>query len=241
MNKFKLSLCAFGLLASGGMMQSCDDDDDEMIWWQPTALVTVRPEVDAFVLQLDDSTTLYPTNITVSPFGDKEVRALVAYTEEDKAEDRKVRYVCIHWIDSIRTKMPVPSLGAENAVQYGDDAIEIVRDWVTVAEDGYLTLRIRTQWGMTNTVHYLNLLTGINPDDPYELELRHDARGDVGGRTGDALIAFNLNGLPRKDKSNVKIKLHWKSFSGEKSAEFPLCLHRDKIYTEKMTFSKYVK
>ncbi|CEN49242.1 conserved hypothetical protein [Capnocytophaga canimorsus] len=51
----------------------------------------------------------------------------------------------INWIDSIRTKKPVPDLGAENDAKYGNDAIEVVKDWLTVAEDGYLTLRIRTQ------------------------------------------------------------------------------------------------
>ena len=41
---------------------------------------------------------------------------------------------------------------------------------------------------------------------------------------GDALIAFNLNDLPRKDGQNVKLKLNWKSFNGPKSAEFELYL-----------------
>jgi hypothetical protein len=73
-------------------------------------------------------------------------------------------------------------------------------------------------------MHYINLLTGVNPNDPYEVELRHDANGDIGGSMGDALIAFNLNDLPRKDGQNVKLKLNWKSFNGPKSAEFELYL-----------------
>ena len=31
----------------------------------------------------------------------------------------------------------------ENSEKYGNNLVEIVRDWVTVAEDGYLTLRFR--------------------------------------------------------------------------------------------------
>lgn len=182
----------------------------------PTALVTACTQGDSlFILQLDDSTTLYPTNITRSPFG-REVRALVNYSETDIAN-----HVYINWIDSIRTKYPVLSKGAQNDSLYGTDPIEIVRDWVTIAEDGYLTLRVRTLWGGTGKKHNINLLTGTNPDNLYELELRHDALGDTRGTMGDALIAFNLNDLFRS-ANPTRMILKWQSFSGEKSVEFDL-------------------
>ena len=104
---------------------------------------------------------------------------------------------------------------------YGSDPIEIVRDWVTIAEDGYLTLRVRTLWGGTGKKHNINLLTGTNPDNLYELELRHDALGDTRGTMGDALIAFNLNDLFRS-ANPTRMTLKWQSFSGEKSVEFDL-------------------
>lgn len=223
MKRLRLITHVLGTFMLGSTLLSCMDNDDDMALKQPTALVTVRPTHDgAFTLQLDNTTTLYPSNMKSSPFGNKEVRALVNYTDEGYRGD--ARSVHINWIDSIRTKQPVPSHGTENDKRYGNDAIEIVRDWVTIAEDGYLTLRIRTQWGAANNKHNLNLLTGVNPNDPYEVELRHDAKGDIGGSMGDALIAFNLNELPWKDGQNIKLKLNWKSFSGPKSAEFELYL-----------------
>lgn len=229
MNRFRLTTYVLGLSVLTCAMQSClDDNDDSMAQLRPTALVTVCPtDGGSFTLQLDDTTTLYPSNMKSSPFGNKEVRALVNYTDDRNGGN--VRNVYINWMDSIRTKMTVPNLGAENNTRrYGNDAIEIVKDWVTIAEDGYLTLRIRTQWGGANSKHYINLLTEVNPDNPYELELRHDAKGDIGGNMGDALIAFNLNDLPGKGKQNVKLKLNWKSFSGKKSAEFDCYLHPQK-------------
>lgn len=225
MKRLRLTAYVLGLLTAGFILQSCDNDDDDWELRRPTALVTVCPQADGkFTLQLDNNTTLFPSNMDKSPYGDKEVRALVNYTDNGSSTAGQVRSVHINWIDSIRTKMPVPTLGDENDAKYGKDPIEIVRDWVTVAEDGYLTLRIRTTWGTINTPHYINLLTGVNPDNPYELELRHDAKGDVGGYFADALIAFNLNGLPHTDDKNVKIKLNWQSFSGKKSIEFELYL-----------------
>lgn len=242
MKRFVLTTFVLGTLLLSGTLSSCTNDDDDTALLQPTALVTVRPtDSGAFTLQLDNTTVLYPSNMKSSPFGNKEVRALVNYTDEgDRGDTRSVH---INWIDSIRTKKPVPDLGIENDDRYGNDAIEIVKDWVTIAEDGYLTLRIRTLWGMANSKHYINLLTGVNPEDPYEVELRHDANGDTGGSMGDALIAFNLNDLPGKDGQDVKLKLNWKSFSGPKSAEFELYLRlqEQKDYTEYLSKNRCVE
>ena len=213
------------------MLPSCNDDVDSSDLLFPTAVVTVCPVADGgFVMQLDDETRLIPNNMKSSPFGDKEVRALVNYTEtpiytgnkNNKKNEFAVRSVDVNWIDSIRTKLPVPTLGAQDDSKYGTDPIEIVQDWVTVAEDGYLTLRIRTHWGLAQTNHVINLVTGTNPEDPFELELRHDANGDMGGQWGDALIAFNLNQLPGAQDGAAKIKLKWRSYTGDKSTEFDL-------------------
>lgn len=68
--------------------------------------------------------------------------------------------------------------------------VEMIADWVTIAEDGYLTLRFRTAWGNTGTKHFVNLLA-INLDNLYEVEFRHNAFGDINGHQADALVAFN--------------------------------------------------
>lgn len=206
------------------MLPSCINDDDSSELLRPTALVTVCPDADgSFIMQLDDETRLVPTNLKSSPFGAKEVRALVNYTETNVSpQDKNTRHVEVNWLDSIRTKLPVETLGEQDADKFGNDPVEIVQDWVTVAEDGYLTLRIRTLWSSPHATHVLNLVTGTNPEDPYELELRHDAKGDTNGNWGDALIAFNLNKLPGADAGKAGIKLKWKSFTGEKSAEFEI-------------------
>lgn len=225
------------ILATAAVMTSCHLDD-HYDTTRPTALVTVKPTEESFILQLNDSVRLVPTNMTKSPFGEKEVRALVNYQTEEKTAD--MQRVQINWIDSIRTKMPVASVGEKDKETYGDDPVEIMRDWVTCAEDGYLTLRIRTNWGNGSKVHYLNLLTGTNPDNPYELELRHDANGDVPMRTADALIAFNLRSLMADAKTDtVKFTLCWNSFSGKKKLEFGL--KAQPIDTHSALFVKYVE
>ena len=189
-------------------------------------LVTVKTDADQTVfLQLDDKTTLLPTNMTKSPYGEKEVRALVNYKEVDEPSDIYTQAVHINWIDSILTKPIAPDLGEENDTVYGTDPVEIVNDWVTIAEDGYLTLRFRTQQGDYQTKHFVNLLLSENPENPYEVESATMPRAtlrQVCGRTG----CFKLDALPDTEGKTVKLKLKWKSFSGEKSAEFDYCTRK---------------
>lgn len=205
-------------------------DDDSYVYYYPSsanALVTVKPIDDGnFCMQLDDSTVVFPYNMKKSPYGDKEVRALANLTPVAGVNDPNtnyMRYVVVNWIDSILTKKAVQYPADGDITKYGNDPIEIVRDWVNIAEDGYLTLRFRTRWGNGGVAHYVNLLTGVNPDDPYEVEFKHNAYGDVNGVMGDALVAFNLDSLPDTQGKTVKLTLKYKSFSGEKSIQFDYC------------------
>lgn len=222
----RVLLVAMTLVSSLGL-QSCWDDDDNYYYypgWLPNALVTAKTSVDnCFYLQLDDSTTLLPVNMKTSPFGGKEVRALVNFSETDEPGGEFSRAVHINWIDSILTKPIAANLGEDNDSVYGSDPVEIVNDWVTIAEDGYLTLRFRSIWGNTGQPHFVNLISTHNAENPYELEFRHNAYGDVNGEYADGLVAFKLDSLPDTKGQTVKLKLKWQSFSGEKTAEFDYC------------------
>jgi len=203
------------------ILPSCLDDDDDVSRLYPNALVTVKEAADETVyFQLDETTTLLPVNITSHPFDSKEVRALVNYEEVDDSSEEYDQAVKVNWIDSIRTKPMAPNLGEDNDNEYGNDPVEIVSDWVTIAEDGYLTLRFRTMWSQLGITHYVNLIPTNNPENPYEVQFKHDANGDVSGRVGDGLVAFRLDQLPDTEGETVKLKLIWDSFNGEKSMEF---------------------
>lgn len=235
------------VFASAFTFSSCDNDD-ETVWYyhsMPNAIVTVKPLLNnGFYMQLDDSTTLYPVNVDKSPYGNKEVRALVNYVEVKPEFEGYTKSVKINWIDSILTKNTVPYPGEGNDTEYGSDPIEIVKDWVNVAEDGYLTLRFRTRWGNNGVAHFVNILTGVNPDDPYEVEFRHNAFGDVNGMAGDAYVAFRLKDLPDTEGKTVKLTLKYNSYSGQKSITFDYCSRKSSGGTseaEPAKFSSMVK
>lgn len=225
----KFSLMVIALLFLAPCLQSCLDDGDDISVRYPNALVTAKTSDSdgAFYLQLDENTTLYPINLDKSPFGDKEVRALVNY-REDKAHESHgySKAVYVNWIDSILTKQTRVTLGEEDEKTFGKDPLEIYRDWVTIAEDGYLTLRFTAMWGYSGIAHTVNLITGVNPDDPYEVVLRHNANGDMGQRRADGLVAFNLSELPDTEGQTVKLTLRWQSFLGEKTTQFDYCTRK---------------
>ncbi|NDW08491.1 NigD-like protein [Dysgonomonas sp. 520] len=228
MKTLRFFLMMIGIVSVALIFQSCLDDDDD--YWSkrlPNALVTVKPvSGDSFYMQLDDNTTLFPTNMKSSPYGDREVRALVNYKKVNKPSEGYDIAVSINWIDSILTKQMAPDLGLENDEIYGADPVEIINDWVTIAEDGYLTLRFRTIFGNSSKAHYVNLLASSDADNLYEVEFRHNAYGDVHGYEQDGLVAFNLNSLPDTEGKTVKLRLKWKSFSGDKFTEFDYCTRK---------------
>lgn len=216
----------FLVLAVAGLsLQSClDDDNDSYSAGFPNALVTVKTTDDnKTYFQLDESTTLYPENITTELYDGKQVRALMNFEEVDKQTPGFTKTVRVNWIDSIRTKDMVLLSDKVTQEWLGNDPVEIVNDWVTVAEDGYLTLCVRTVWGNPSKVHYMNLLGDVNPENPFEVELRHNASGDIYGSLGNALIAFRLNEIPAEIPEGQMLTVKWKAFNGtEKKANFKL-------------------
>ena len=226
LNKAKTMLVAMTAVALMAPMQSCDDDDDDIYYPGGViynALVTVKP-LDGgkqFYMQLDDYTTVQAINITESPYKDKEVRALANISATDMQSDTYDHLVQLNWIDSIRTKDAVPY----KMEGYGDDPVEIVNDWTTIAEDGYLTLRFRTLWGRhSNIAHEVNLMLSGDETNPYVVTFYHDAHGDAGTEYGDGMVAFKINDLlPDTNGETVELTVKWNSFSGEKEHKFKYC------------------
>lgn len=221
---------------------SCLNEDNNDRSNFPNAIVTVKPATakTSFYLQLDDSTVLRPVNMTKSPYGDKEVRAFVNFSVTEAGHSKRDYPVQVNWIDSILTKQTAPNLGDKNAETYGKDPVEIIKNWVTIAEDGYLTLRFRTYWS-GRVSHKVNLVAGSNPKDPYEVVFYHHANGDIQGRVEDGVVAFRLSSLPDTQGKTVKLKLRWMSYSGEKTATFDYCTRKSSNNNRRISEGSFVK
>ena len=141
--KTKTFLLLFVLLPMAMIFTSCEED--RYVSPLYNGLVTIRyTESDVLYFQLDDVRTLYPVNMGNSKLWADGQRALINFYVVDEDDKGFTDAVYVNWIERVLTKSMVESKGVENDVVYGKDPVEIVRDWVTVVEDGYLTLRFRT-------------------------------------------------------------------------------------------------
>ncbi len=225
-NVYRIFL-SIGLLGSL-LLASCQKQDNETYY---SALVTVKPNADntEVYFQLDDNTQLFPVNITASPYGKEEMRAFTTYRmakDNEKKSSVTCQQIYVNVLNSILTKDTAENLGeAANIKAYGNDAVEIVNDWVTIAEDGYLNLRFRTYWGGVSA-HTVNLVYDGDDENPYHVSFYHDANGDLAGRLADGLVAFRLTELPDTHGETVDLTMEWNSFSGYKKAVFKYCTRK---------------
>ncbi len=184
-------------------------------------IVTVKTEPTKKVvyLQLDEKTTLLPTNIKAHPFKNKEVRAVVNYKEDKKApHDGFTKAVYVNWIKDILTKEMVQSTD-KNDLKYGNDPIGLIKNDCLV-EDGYLTLNFAARYGDAKKPHSINLLYGVDPQDPYTLELRHDVKEDKNGRmVAKNLVAFSLKQLPSTKGEKKVLKIRFRTETGSQTIE----------------------
>ena len=220
MKKFMLFFAGLSLMVGPLALGSCSDDLDDGGQPLMNAMVTVKPNADntEVTLQLDDYTVIHPDNLQKSPFGTKEVRARACL--DYKNDDQHVDVV---WLDSVLTKRLTKNLGneEENRKAYGNDPINILNDWITVAEDAYLTLHFATVFG-NGSQHKLNLVHRDDVNTPYYFTLYHDAQGDFTGLEQDGIVAFKLYDLPALQEIDqpVHITLEWNTRLGTQSAKF---------------------
>lgn len=112
MNKWTKTLLLATAMGGTLAFSSCLDDDDNYYTAYNGAIVTAKTDTDGtFYLQLDDSTTVLPVNIATSPFGDKEVRALMNFDFSEESAGKYDQAVTVYWMDSVLTKPMATDLG----------------------------------------------------------------------------------------------------------------------------------
>jgi hypothetical protein len=175
------------------------------------AILTVKKTpTDTVYFQLDDSTTIYPQNYQ-SGFTrmEKLFCDIVVYNHPTG----RFKYTgMVNWAEPIDEG----TVTADATIR-GDLGLDIVDDWMTGLEDGYLTLHYNTWWGLSPVRHSFYVITGTDPADPYTLVLQQKADGDKKDEQGDALICFDVNALPDTGGEYKELTLKWTSSGGTAS------------------------
>lgn len=180
--------------------------------WEYDAIVTVkRSPTDTIYFQLDDNTRLCPGNFQKPGW---ELQRIICHlTEYPYPISCYGNYAEVDWLE------PLEKGEFTFSAATGDgDGVDIITDWMTSVEDGFLTLHYRTWWGSGDVQHRLSLHSGLNPEDPYELLLVHDARGDAALEEADALVYFDINSLPSTEGNYTTLTLKWTSGEGTRTA-----------------------
>lgn len=209
----------FFLLAIVAALSACslqDDDGERMAnaaaW--PDAIVTIKTRTSGETFfQLDDSTTLEPVGWK-NPYR-REIRALVKYDVLSGKSEQFSCKISVSRVDTIRTKnaLAVDEPEAAAVRPDGGDPVDIVFDWLTVCEDGYLTVHFGAKWGVYNRPHLVNLLANTKTR---ELEFIHSAEGDEGGSVWkEGIVAFKISELfSRVEEDEMILTLKWQSYNG---------------------------
>lgn len=213
----KTVLAALLPLAAVGLSSCGDSDDgvDTVCILRPHAVVTLKatPAMGQLYMQLNDSVTLTPVNIRESPYGNRELRAIVEYEYVDTLTSHYSYAIRVDHIDTILTKPMSPQVG-NMAEAYGNDPIGVTYSWNETCDDGYLTLHYRSAYS-GNKPHVMRLVrTG---DDTVTLfyNANGDSIDDNGGCDND--IAFRLNDLPDTKGRYCPLTVKWTTAAGEDS------------------------
>lgn len=213
--RMKFIFAIVALLMSSVTFVSCDDDD-EMSMTVYSALVTVKTGDDGnSYFQIDKNTVAHLTNVNGKLYEGKEVRALTQFERvntDGKSQDWQAR---VFWVDSILTKKAVPSVDVQTDSEYGSDPLEVTRSWTTVAEDGYITLHFFTRWGFGGK-HRVTLVSGVNPENPFEFDFRHNAFGDTEGQMSYGIVAFNIKDVIAQAGEPTEVTININSYEGKK-------------------------
>ena len=207
-----LSIVLSVLLAAGCAKEMASNEFPENVEGRPlsyAAIVSVKQSpTDTLYFQVDDTTRLFPRNFTDEKLvGERIVCDISVY---NKVMGSYGYVTDVNYYDSIDNGEFTADVSAP-----GDDGLDIVFDWMTGAEDGYLTLHYSTWWGDEGIRHRFRLIAGTNPEDPYELVLRHDAAGDKHQEQGESLVYFDINTLPETGDEYKILTLKWKDCAGK--------------------------
>ena len=176
-----------------------------------SAIVTVKQDAAGRIFfQLDEDTRVYPVNYDHPYKGLQRIICQISLKEE-KSE------CYIHWMDEIEQgggyNLPDTSEGYNGA---GNRVgLDILDDWMTSVEDGFLTVHYSAWWGEGKIPHTLILYRSPEEENTFELTLIHFDNGDAALEKGDALIYFDINPLlPDTQGEHTTLTLKWTTLEG---------------------------
>ena len=172
------------------------------------AIVTVKQADEKVYFQVDSVTRVYPAAGYYDSYkGPKRIACSLKVFDYQIYKDWW--YTRVSWYENLDQGTLIRNPFA-SGINYR--SFDVLDDWMTTMEDGFLTLHYSALWGSAKTPHGMSLVYG---DDPWHWNLVHFTVGDDEAQTKvDALIYFDLNdAIPKTEGAAVTI--NWTALDGK--------------------------
>ena len=207
-SKEKESTASWNMVSSTG-----NGKDGASGAWKPKeeydAIVTVKQADEIIYFQVDSVTRVYPA----AGYRDDSYKGPKRLACGLKVYDYQIYkdwwYSRVTWYENLDEGTLIRNPFA-SGINYR--SFDVLDDWMTTMEDGFLTLHYSALWGSSKTPHGMSLVYG---EDPWHWSLVHFTVGDDEAQTKvDALIYFDLNdAIPKTDGAAVTI--NWTALDGK--------------------------
>jgi hypothetical protein len=221
--KINLSKIVFPLsIILGFIFSSCLDDFNRHGYYNDNlaaslGLVQTNTSDQSFVINLDNGSVVTPSSILSGYIPKDSNRVLVRFSplSETHITDSTFNYVSkIYDINDILFKdVKKLSLVSEDSV--GHDPIIVKGAWISPKDILNIDFKIFRE----SSVHYINLLDNGDGDgvtNPYILEFRHNARGDMNLYPITGTVSFKLNSLRVQGQNQVQFFIRYTDYNGNR-------------------------
>ena len=182
------------------------------------AIGTVRSKDGVRYIRLDEkscSQVMNPREIADIPDGTRvflQYRYVVAANLADFCTDA----ILVEWA----SPLDVGEIRFDLQASSGDP-VDILMDWITSLEDGFLTLHYSIR-ASGSVKHGFSLYPSV---EPHTYRLVHEANGDSKGSQTDGIVCFDVSGmLPDTEGKTVKLSLVYIDLNHtEKGLTFDYC------------------
>ncbi len=187
---------------------------DEAAGPAPTIVTVKQDAAGAVFFQLDDSTRVYPVNYTL-PY--KGLQRIICRLSLNKEQSQ----CYIHWMDGIERGDVTTQNATSSPMPDSQSAgLDVIDDWMTGVEDGFLTVHYSAWWGEGKVSHTLCLYQSPGEENTFEFTLLHNANGDKALKLGDALVYFDIDPLLPPTQGGYKtLTLKWTTLEGKTAAK----------------------
>jgi len=215
------TLLVTAVIALGTIFTSCLQDnyccDESMVSFG--VIEKNGTGTNDYVIHLDSGDDVVPQESSVPSFETKDnQRVLVNFTplsDEDLTDSTLTYMARINALRNILFK------GIKKYTEVADDSMGhdpiIIRDaWIS--KTGGI-LNVDLKYYTQGSIHYINLIdngeaNGIN--NPFVLELRHNARGDSKDYPAVGIVSFKLDYLKLAGKSETKFVIRYTDYEGRR-------------------------